>query len=277
MSEFSKTALGVAALRVAHQLIDDAPRILDDPIAARILPAPMLARLHAHPEELRREGARRLRSHVVLRSRFAEDQLAEAVARGVRQYVILGAGLDTFAYRQPPWAAELRIFEVDQPASQALKVDLLRQAGIAAPANLVFASVDFETEVLRDRLCHAGFDDHAPTFLSWLGVTMYLAERAIDDVLRYVGSLPAGSELVFTFAANEGDDPRASRLAAAAAAVGEPWRTVFTVDELAKKLHDVGFSEVRFLMPEEATRRYFMHRTDGLPPPTRPGIVSARV
>ncbi len=131
--------------------------------------------------------------HVVVRSRFAEDCLEAAFERGVRQYVILGAGLDTFAWRQPAWASGLRIFEVDQAGSQQDKQDRVARAGLAAPPNLVFVPVDFETEPLGQCLSGAGVDLRAPVFFSWLGVTPYLDEAAIDDVLRVVAGGPPGT------------------------------------------------------------------------------------
>jgi methyltransferase (TIGR00027 family) len=131
-------------------------------------------------------GALAVRAHVLLRSRFTEDQLALAVRAGIGQYVILGAGLDIFAYRQPGWAAGLRIFEVDQPASQQVKRERLAAAGIAEPGNLTFAAIDFETESLLDGLPRDGVALDAPTFVSWLGVSMYLTREAVDAVFAAV-------------------------------------------------------------------------------------------
>src|SRR6188508_3043964 len=140
----SRTSLAVAWLRAAHQIVDARPPILDDSVAARLLDPRAIERIHAHPEALQTPGARALRAHVVVRSRYAEDRLHEAVVRGVRQLVVLGAGLDTFAFRQPPWAAGLRIFEVDWPATQDDKRARLSRGGVTVPDNAVFVPIDFE-------------------------------------------------------------------------------------------------------------------------------------
>lgn len=221
-----------------------------------------------------------LRSHVVLRSRFAEDRLETAVARGIRQYVMLGAGGDTFAYRQPSWARELHIVEVDQSASQAEKRFRLRWASVDAPDNLTFAPIDFETTTLADGLSAAGVDSSVPTFFSWLGVTMYLTEPAIDAVLRTVVRFPPSSEIVLTFAPRAtGEDQmdQGGGLAERAAELGEPWLTYFDPPELDAKLRSIGFSDVYFLTPTIARERYFAGRPDGLPVPRRTSIASAMV
>src|SRR5215469_11471000 len=157
----SQTALRVAIRRAAHQLVDRPP-VMDDPIAVRLIG-------DAYPRDLERAShtvARDFRAYMAARSRYAEDHLAQAVAAGVRQYVVLGAGLDTFAYRNP--FAGLRVFEVDHPATQAWKRGLLAAASIAIPATLAFTPVDFEKDTLADRLAMAGFQAHEPAFFSWL-------------------------------------------------------------------------------------------------------------
>jgi methyltransferase (TIGR00027 family) len=278
----SRTAFIVAALRAAHQLLDNEPRVLDDAVAVRLLGPTAIDGIRGRLDQVQSPAARALRSHVVLRSRYAEDRLAEAVRRGVRQYVILGAGLDTFAYRQPDWAAQLRIFEVDQPASQAAKRAALAAAGLDIPANVTFVSIDFETESLRDALQSAGFDAGAPAFISWLGVMVYLAEAAADEVFRFVAALPAQTEIVFTFAPRVSDRPdddaaSAPSAGARAEALGEPWRTFVDPEQLLDKLRRFGFSTVSLLTPAEADERYFRGREDGLPPPRHATIGSAIV
>jgi len=273
----SRTAVGVAALRAAHQLFDAAPKILDDPVAARLLDADILERLCDAQAMSRHATARSLQAHVVMRSRFAEDCLAESVTHGVRQYVILGAGLDTFAWRQPAWAAGLRIFEVDQPASQQDKQQRLTRAGLAAPSNFTFVPVDFETESLDARLREAGIDVHQPTFFSWLGVTPYLNETAVDEVLRVIARGPAGTGVVLTFAPADESGRGPSIVEQMAAAVGEHFLSHFTSAQLGRKLRDHGFTDIFFLTPAVAAARYFAGRTDGLLPPRRTSIVHARV
>src|SRR3569833_2473723 len=170
----SMTARGVAMLRAAHQLIDAPPPILDDPVIVRLLGPDAEARIRSEVERAQSAPARGIRSHVKLHSRYTEDRLHAAVGRGVDQYVLLGAGLDTFAYRQPHWARSLTIIEVDHPSSQADKRRLLATAGVDVPSNVRYADVDFEHETLADGLRRAGVDFQRPTFFSWLGVTMSL-------------------------------------------------------------------------------------------------------
>lgn len=274
----SATATGVAWLHAAHQIIDSVPRVLDDPIIARLMgatPELMAERL----ERMQSEGARALRAHVVTRTRFAEERLERAVQRGVRQYVVLGAGMDTFAYRQPRWATDLAIFEIDQPGTQAVKRRRVTWANLSVPANLTYVAIDFEAESLSDGLRRGGVQLDQPAFFAWLGVTMYLTESAIDAVLRTVVAFPRSSEIVFTFAqprslAAPGDAPT---LAAMAASVGEPWLTYFEPQPLRAKLLTLGFSAVEYLTPTDTSSRYFRDRSDGLPAPRHTSIVSATV
>lgn len=168
--EPSRTAAGVAWLRAAHQVVDEPPRILDDPIAPRLLGEAGRRALGERRAELFQPGALALRSHVLLRSRYAEDRLELAARQGVDQFVVLGAGLDTFAYRQPDWAASMRIFEVDQPGSQLVKRDRVALAGIEVRGNLAYVPVDFESADLLTGLVRGGVDPARPAFVSWLGV-----------------------------------------------------------------------------------------------------------
>ncbi len=270
----SRTAFGTAYMRAAHQLLDAPPRILDDPIIVTLLGSQAIERISTNPETYQTPEQRGLRSHVVLRSRFAEDRLAVAVQRGVTQYVILGAGLDTFALRQPSWAERLRIFEVDHAGTQDAKKGLLKLAGIHIPGNVAFAAVDFEHETLRDGLVrHKVALEHA-TFFSWLGVTMYLNDAAIDSVLRIIAQFPAGSEVVLTFARADGPP---SPFESKSAEVGEQWLSHFTPETMEATLRACGFSNVEFLLPQEAEARYFRGSGSRLPVPRRTTIVSGRV
>ena len=272
------TARGVAMLRAAHQLIDAPPPILDDPVIVRLLGPDAEARIRSEVERAQSAPARGIRSHVVLRSRYTEDRLHAAVGRGVDQYVLLGAGLDTFAYRQPHWARSLTIIEVDHPSSQADKRRLLATAGVDVPSNVRYADVDFEHETLADGLRRAGVDFQRPTFFSWLGVTMYLTREAIDAVLATIGTFAEGSEVVLTFAQpTEPDDHGGRFFAERAAAAGEPWLSYFEPDELEAILRSHGFSDVRFLTREDAMRQYYADRRDDLSAPRRISIVSAIV
>jgi methyltransferase (TIGR00027 family) len=278
----SRTALGTAYMRAAHQLIDAQPRVLDDPAVLPLLGPDAEREIRDQLERYQQPAAKGLRSHVVLRSRFAEDRLAAAVGRGVTQYVILGAGLDTFALRQPQWARTLRIFEVDHEQTQSFKRGRIASANLAVPANVEFVTVDFERESLRDGLLRNGVSLQQPTFFSWLGVTMYLKEAATDAVLQSVASFPSGSEIVLTFTQqpDSSSDPGSAAtemFAARAASLGEPFISFYSPETMATKLRGAGFSRIEFLTPDESATRYFNNRPRDLPVPQRTAIVSAMV
>lgn len=275
--EASHTALATAYLRAAHQVLDAPPRILDDPIAVRLLGAAASQKIHGEIGRYQSAPAKALRSHVVLRSRYAEDHLAAAQRRGITQYIVLGAGFDTFALRQPAWAKSLKIFEVDHPGTQNLKRAHLAAAALEMPANLAFASIDFEHESLLDGLLRQGVTLDEPTFFSWLGVTMYLNEAAIDSALLSVAALPSGSEIVLTFLQppESTSHTAASRLAERVAGSGEPFVSYFEPEAMAAKLAAAGFTKLEFLSPDDANTRYYTGRPVDLPTPRRTGIVSA--
>jgi methyltransferase (TIGR00027 family) len=274
----SQTALGTAYLRAAHQLLDGVPKLLDDPVAVALLGPDARGRIEANAGTYRSPIAESLRAHVVLRSRFAEDRLADAVSRGVTQYILLGAGLDTFALRQPHWAQSLRILEVDHPQTQLLKRQLMDAAGLTPPANVSYLSVDFERESLQEGLLRHNVTPDEPTFFAWLGVTMYLREPAIDAVLRFVAGFPSGSEIVLTFAQPPDEKvDGAAWVAARTAAMNEPMVSFFTPAAMEIKLRRAGFSGIDFLSPKESEIRYFSQRPLDLPVPKRTAIVAAQV
>jgi methyltransferase (TIGR00027 family) len=219
---------------------------------------------------------------MVLRSRYTEDCLAEAAQRRVLQYLILGAGLDTFAYRQPPWGRSLRIFEVDHPLTQDSKKERLAAAAISVPANLTFAPIDFQSVSLSDGLRACGFDLAATTFCSWLGVTVYLTEEAIDTTFEFIAHLPHGTEIVFTYIPPletlSGVDAEVMAIASqSAASVSEPWISFFLPAQLKTRLRRIGFCEVIDLPREEAQEKYFRGRRDGLGAPRSLRLVRAIV
>jgi len=256
----SRTAYRVALRRAQHQLIDR-PRVLDDPIAIPIVGADAVDALPDAPWD------RFLRAFMVARSRFAEDALGDAVAAGVRQYVVLGAGLDTFAYRNPH--AGLRVFEVDHPATQAWKRERLAAAQVPLPDTLTFAAVDFEHDTLADGLARAGFDAGAPSFFSWLGVVPYLTRDAIERTLAYIGARPARSGVVFDYAPDAASLSPQQRiavdaLAARVAAAGEPFQSAFEPRDLDRAMRRAGFSTIEDVDASAINARYFSDRTDGL-------------
>ncbi|HKD82928.1 MAG TPA: class I SAM-dependent methyltransferase [Candidatus Angelobacter sp.] len=261
----SRTADRVALRRAAHQLWDN-PKVLDDPIALQIIPADARAELAGSRPSDSSPGTF-LRAFVVARSRFAEDHLAQAVVRGIKQYVVLGAGLDTFAYRNP--FPDLHVFEVDYPATQAWKRQRLRLANISIPPRLTFAPVDFEKDTLHAGLVHAGFKSEEAAFFSWLGVTPYLAESTVFATLRWIATQHPQNGVAFDYAV-----PRASltffqrmafdALSARVAAAGEPFVGFFDPETLSREIHQMGFKHVEDLDAEEINARYFGDRRDGL-------------
>ena len=264
-SKPSVTAERVAMRRAAHQVLD-VPPVFADPLAPRIarLGADDLAREQSD-DHVRANRVRR--ALLAVRSRYTEDVLAGLVAQGVDQYVILGAGLDTFAYRNP--YSRLRVFEVDYPATQAWKRERLMETDIAVPPSLTFVPIDFERERLAQVLANAGFDRGRPALFGWLGVVAYLELESIGDVLRFVASCAAGSTIVFDYAIPPDRLPphhraRFDALAGRVASVGEPWRTFFDPADLANWFREIGFSEVEDVDADALNARYFDSRVDGL-------------
>jgi methyltransferase (TIGR00027 family) len=270
----SRTALNVAMLRAVHQTLDGQPKILDDPIAAVLLDDEFDQQITAYHDRAREPWIMELRSQVVLRSRFAEDRLADAVRRGARQCVILGAGFDTFAYRQPDWARTLRIFEVDHHGTQAEKRRRLARGGISPPTNLEYVAIDFETTSLREGLQRSSLDFAMPTFFSCLGVLVYLTRDAVDAIFELVAGFPQGSEIAFTFST---PDRAVSNLADRVSSLGEPWQTHFNPGEIIRNLAALGFQEISMLNTGEAERTLFQGRGDGLHAPRRGGMAAAVV
>ena len=263
--EPSRTARGAALHRAAHQLLE-VPLVFEDPLALRIFGAEGVAWLGRNLDRYRTNSSRAMRAFLVMRSRFAEDELARAVAGGVKQYVVLGAGLDTFAYRNPHQG--LRVFEVDHPSTQSWKRDRLREQSIPIPRSLTFAPVDFETQTLADGLKAAGFRADQPAFFSWLGVVIYLSKPAVAGTLAYIAARPAGSQVVFDFAPpseliSEAERVSRERSAAAVAKSGEPWINYYVPARFAQELRASGFSQAQVLGSEDMNARYFSNRADG--------------
>jgi methyltransferase (TIGR00027 family) len=263
--KFSRTARRVAIRRAAHQLLDQ-PRVLDDPLALRIIGSEAAEELRSNPKE-DHAFSRAFRAFMAARSRYAEDELACAVAHGVRQYIVLGAGLDTFAYRNPHLG--LRVFEVDHPATQAWKREQLHVAGIAIPQSLTFVPIDLEEQTLADGLAQSGFNANAAGFFSWLGVTPYLTREACLITLSCIARMPAGSGVVFDFAVdpallNAGQRQALDALSQRVARYGEPFQLFFDPGKLQDELKGMGFSRTEFLQGKELNARYFKDREDGL-------------
>jgi methyltransferase (TIGR00027 family) len=259
----SRTAIAAAIIRATHFKYGSEPKILEDPVAERLLGPDMPAAIPS--------GDMNSRAGVLLRSRFAEDRIARAVERGVCQLVVLGAGLDSFAYRQPPWAESLSIFEIDQPSSLSDKRRRLAEGAVSIPANVTHVPIDFERTSLRDGCRAAGIEVDKPTFFTCLGVLGYLNRQAVDDIFRFVSEFPAGSEIAFTYFGK----PFPPSVLEFISKTDEPLLTVLNPDELAADLRKLGFIEITTLGPEEADRRYFGMRRDGLKAPRSPMIAAA--
>lgn len=272
----SRTALGAAAYRAAHQSLDGGA-IVRDPFAHRIL-GPDADAIGA--ELANDASSRRMRVFVAARSRFAEDCLAAAVTRGVRQAVILGAGLDTLSLRSPHEEAGLRLFEVDHPATQAWKRRWLAEAGLATPALLSFAPIDLEERGLEESLLAAGFRTDAPAFFLWLGVTPYLRRDAIRDSLRFISNVP-DAEVALDYVEPLASYPperraRVAALGARAAALGEPWLSFFEPDEMARELRALGLAEQADLDLAEIAVRYLDLPREEARPSGGPHVIHAR-
>jgi len=265
----SGTAQRVAMRRAAHQLLDD-PKVFDDPVALRIIGEESASALQADPHQFEATPlSPYLRAFVAARSRYTEDELALGVRRGVSQYVILGAGLDTFAYRNPYPEGVLHIFEVDYPTTQAWKRARLEEVGIALPGDLTFSPVDFETQTLEEGLRNAGYDSSKRTFFSWLGVTEYLATDVVMATLRFIASARVKSGVVFDYMISPSlltptQQSSFDALSKRVASAGEPWKAFFDPELLTRDLKGMGFKYVEDNGPEEINARYFKNRKDGL-------------
>jgi len=267
LAQASRTMLRTAALRAAHQLLDDPP-IFQDPVAVQLVPEALLR----EAADSMGEDNLALRTLLALRGRFAEDRLSRAAARSVSQYLMIGAGLDTFPWRQPADALNMRLFSADHPDSLAWTRAYLQERGLREPPNLVMVATDLEEGRLGEHLIGAGFDPRAATFCSALGLTQYLTRAAIQSLLAFVVSLPPGSEIVLSFVPadvdlSEEDALFVSRAVQRVAAIGEPWKTRLQASNLANQLRSLGFSDVFHLTPQAAYTRYFASRQDGLRTP----------
>jgi methyltransferase (TIGR00027 family) len=264
-----------AVSRAVHQLLDR-PRVFDDPLAVTIAGDGTIA-----PEAKPLETSCH-RALIAARGRHAEDELRAAVARGASQYVILGAGLDTYAYRNR--YDKLRVFEVDHPATQAWKRNRLDEAGIDIPRSLTFVPTDFEAGTLGLALQEAGFSAHEVSVFSWLGVSPFPDPQGAMDALAFIGSLPRASSVAFDYAASRSplDPVEEMAMDALASRVeddpDEPARLLLDSRALHRVLGCAGFREIEDLGPVEIEERYFSDRADGLrPPPGLAHLVSARV
>ncbi len=276
--EPDSTAVRVALWRALHVQADPPPHVLEDEVGLKLVA----------PEDGWRSRpdmsafTRPFRASIVARGRFLEDLVAEQAARGVGQYVILGAGLDTFAQRRPELASRLVVFEVDRPGPQAWKRRRLVELGLGIPPFLRLVPVDFEAgDAWWDALAASGFEPGRPAVLSSAGVSMYLTRDAIAATLRKVASLAPGSTLAMTFLvpfelADPEVRPGLERAAQGARASGTPFLSFFQPAELLALARQAGIRDARHVSAAELALRYFAGRTDGLrPPPSSEEILVA--
>ena len=255
LSEVHKTAFMAATLRAGHYLHADEPKIFEDSFAHRLL--------EMTEDEIRAFNAKipgPLLSTCPLRSRFAEDRLAAAVGR-VNQYVVLGAGLDSYALRKGDELGSMIVFEIDDPPFQAWKRKRIEDLGLKTPEQVRYVPCDFETMSIEDALAAQGFAADEPCFITWLGVTQYLTLDAIRETLRWAGARPAGSEIVVTIVEPE-DRPAPSPVPRTII----DYTSYISMEDMTRMLHEAGFSRVEPLT-REAAGEFFKGRTDGLATP----------
>lgn len=265
------TAARVALWRALHVLADAPPPVLTDTVGLELLAPPdgWRDRGDMHPQ-----GTSTFRASIVARARFIEDLVEAEAARGVGQYVILGAGVDTFVQRRPELASRLQVFEVDQPAPQAWKRQRLMETGYGVPDWLHLVPVDFEADWdWRARLQAAGFDAAKPAVIACTGVSMYLTRDAVAATLRQVAAFAPGSTLALSFLcpfemADPEVRPGLEMSARGAAASGTPFISFFTPDDMLALAREAGFATAQHVSADDLAARYFAGRPDGLRPPS---------
>jgi methyltransferase (TIGR00027 family) len=276
--EPSGSAIIAAMNRAAHLAMDNEPKILKDDLALSFSGIPDYSSLISALEaaktqigqgstpEFAHDFFQSYRGFAVVRHRYTEDELEKALERGITQYVILGAGLDSFAYRRQDLENKLKVYEVDHPATQTWKKNRLQELNISLPENLTFVPVDFEKRNLTEELFTAGYQSDRPAFFSWLGVTQYLTESAVFQTLREVAAISPRNEIVFEYVLPEsllnGGDRQ--MVANGKRNPHEPWLSMFDPTELVKKLKEMGYTDLRDFGQKEANELYFSGRADEL-------------
>jgi methyltransferase (TIGR00027 family) len=271
------TALRAALWRALHVMIDDKPHVIEDKIGYELI----------KPEKDWQECpdmkyTKRLRASIVARARFIDDVAKEEIEKGVKQYVLLGAGLDTFVQRNTAISLQVDIYEIDQPEMLAWKEEKLIENGYKIHDNLHFVPVDFENSSWWDELLEKGFDANLPTFLSCTGVTLYLTKDAINDTLKKIASLASGSTIAIAFylpleQLDEKDKPLLEMAIKGAAASGTPFVSFFSVEEIVKLADEIGLKDIQTVSTKDMTERYFKNRADDLVPASGEFFLVARI
>ncbi len=271
------TALRTALWRALHVLIDDKPHVIEDKIGFELI----------KPEKDWQERpdmkyTKRLRASIVARARFVDDIAKEQIGKDVKQYVLLGAGLDSFAQRNAAISSHVDIYEIDQPDTLAWKEEKLIENGYKITDNLHFVPVDFEISSWWDELLDKGFNVNLPTFVSCTGVTLYLTKDAINDTLKKMASLASGFAIAIAFylpleQLDEEDKPLLEMAIKGAAASGTPFVSFFSVEEVAKLADEIGLKDIRTVSTKDMTERYFKDRADNLVPASGEFFLVARI
>jgi methyltransferase (TIGR00027 family) len=266
--EPDNTAVRTALWRALHLQVDAAPHVIEDEAGLQLV-APAdgwQQRPDMHPG-----FTKRLRASIVARARFIEDLIIRQTRQGISQYVILGAGLDTFAQRRPDIASQLDVYEIDQPDTQAWKQQRLRETGFGIPEWLHFVAVDFETTSWWEQLLKAGFDTGKPAVVACTGVSLYLTTEAISATLHQMAALAPGSVLAMTFylpieLMDEEDQPLQEIAEKGAREAGTPFLSFFSPEEIVTLANNAGFKEAKTISTKEMEHLYFADRRDGFLP-----------
>jgi len=268
----SQSAQQVAILRAAHLYVDGEPKILEDNFALLFIGKQFEELFKTNTEMFQTPQAKVVRSLTLCRSRITEDLLIESLEQGIQQFVILGSGLDSFAFRRPDLKNKLRVFEVDHPASLQFKNQRLEKENIGLPENLSLIPVDFEKQTLSAEFEKSDYNPGIPTFYSWLGVTQFISERSVFDTLKFVATSSPGSQVVFQYCLPDetlNAEELQQRIWARQRAeeIGEPWKSTFRQEHLVSKLNEFGFTQIEDIDQSKAEKYlqpYFLNRTDDL-------------
>jgi methyltransferase (TIGR00027 family) len=271
------TALRTALWRALHVFADDKPHIIEDKIGYELI----------KPEKDWQDRpdmkyTKRLRASIVARARFIEDVAIREIEKGVKQFILLGAGLDSFAQRNTVISSKVNIYEIDQPETLAWKEEKLIENGYKIPGNLHFVPVDFENNSWWNELLNKGFDLNRPTFVSCTGVTLYLTKDAINDTLKKTASLAPGSTVAIAFylpleQLDEEDKPLLEMAIKGAAGSGTPFVSFFSVEEVVKLADEIGLKNIQTISTKDMTERYFKERADNLVPASGEFFLVARI
>jgi methyltransferase (TIGR00027 family) len=255
----SKTALGVVKIRASHLLLDKIPPILNDTISLKLINASEIERINRNAELLNTPSMKARRSMILIRSRIAEDSLEHS---GIKQFINLGAGYDTFAYRQPSWAKDLTIVEADHLDTQNEKIKLLNDKRIKVPENVSYLPIDLENDQLIEKISNSRIDSAEPAFIACLGVLVYLNHESVKSIFNSFSKLPEGSKMIFTYSSPKENNRIKGNLEEQVEKIGEPWKTRMGFEEIKGILKGMGIYKIVNYSAEEIRKKYYVERTD---------------